>query len=57
MRMSMAGAAGSCRDKVLQTFEQSSFTGSHVGDSAAGAAAGAKQAVTVDVAARLKDMW
>jgi DNA helicase-2/ATP-dependent DNA helicase PcrA len=43
-------------EKVLQTFEQSSFSGSHVGDSAL-AVAGANQSVTVDAAARLKDMW
>jgi DNA helicase-2/ATP-dependent DNA helicase PcrA len=43
-------------EKVLQTFDQSSFSGSHVGDSAL-AVAGANQSVTVDAAARLKDMW
>jgi DNA helicase-2/ATP-dependent DNA helicase PcrA len=43
-------------EKVLQTFEQSSFSGSHVGDSALAAAPG-NQSVTVDAAARLKDMW
>jgi DNA helicase II / ATP-dependent DNA helicase PcrA len=42
-------------DKVLQTFDQSSFSGSHVGDSALAVAG--TQAVTVDAAARLKDMW
>jgi DNA helicase-2/ATP-dependent DNA helicase PcrA len=42
-------------DKVLQTFEQTGFTGSHVGDSALAGVAG--QAVTVNAAARLKDMW
>jgi DNA helicase-2/ATP-dependent DNA helicase PcrA len=43
-------------EKVLQTFEQSSFSGSHVGDSALAATPG-NQSVTVDAAARLKDMW
>jgi DNA helicase-2/ATP-dependent DNA helicase PcrA len=42
-------------EKVLQTFEQSSFSGAHVGDSALAGAG--SQAVTVDAAARLKDMW
>jgi DNA helicase II / ATP-dependent DNA helicase PcrA len=44
-------------EKVLQTFEKSSFAGSHVGDSALAGVAGQAQAVTVNAAARLKDMW
>jgi DNA helicase II / ATP-dependent DNA helicase PcrA len=44
-------------DKVLQAFEQSSFAGSHVRDSQLSGAGGVQQAVTVDAAARLKDMW
>jgi len=43
-------------DKVLQCFEQSSFAGSHVGDAQL-TATHAQQTVTVDVAARLKEMW
>ena len=44
-------------EKVLQTFEQSSFAGSHVGDAQLARGGGRRQAVTVDVASRLKDMW
>jgi hypothetical protein len=44
-------------DKVLQAFEQSSYSGSHIGDSALSGTAGVKQVATVDAAARLKDMW
>ena len=43
-------------DKVLQTFEQTSFAGAHVGDSRL-TGLQAQTTVTVNVAARLKDMW
>lgn len=45
-------------EKVLQTFEQSSFAGSHVGDShLTGAVTATQKTVTLDVASRLKEMW
>ncbi|MEO8308632.1 MAG: ATP-dependent helicase [Pseudomonadota bacterium] len=44
-------------EKVLQTFEQTSFAGSHVGDAQLSRPASGAQPVTVDVASRLKEMW
>jgi hypothetical protein len=43
-------------DKVLQAFEQTSFAGKHVGDSKL-TGLQTQTTVTVNVAARLKDMW
>lgn len=45
-------------EKVLQNFEQTSFAGSHVGDShLTGAVTATQKTVTLDVASRLKEMW